>query len=213
MCRFIIIKSAKDFSPLNHLKEFSKICRSSEEFQGHGWGICYLSDGEWKGHKSIKPIWEEEDIFTSFPKTRIFVAHARSAFGEDTISLENTQPLQYREWLFVFNGEIRGVKLSVEGSTGAHKIFNLIKNYLKNSALEEAILKTKDLIEKNSKYVKALNLGLVNKRNAYMLCRYNEQREYFTIYYHKEYDMSIVCSQSYGGYDFKPMNNNQIIII
>lgn len=213
MCRFLIIKSAEVFGPSTHLEKFSKICKNSEEFQGHGWGVYYLLNDEWKSYKSIKPIWEEEGIFSTFPKTKLFVAHARSAFRENTIALENTQPFQYKEWIFVFNGEIQGVKLKVEGSIGAHKVFNLIKDNLKNLNPEQAISKTKDIIEKNSKYIKALNMGLINKRNAYVLCKYNERKDYFTVHYYKEKGLNIICSKDYNGYKFKPIQNNQIIVI
>ena len=89
MCRLLVVKSKNEFSISNHLKEFAEICRDSEEYQGHGWGLAYLnSNNDWIHYKNIKPIFEDD--LTQFSKTKFLVVHARSAFQDkDIIVIES----------------------------------------------------------------------------------------------------------------------------
>ena len=91
MCRLLTIRSNTAFSIEPHLKKFADIAQNSKEYQGHGWGCAYLDEAaDWKIYKNINPVWEDD--LSRFGKTALFVAHARSAFEDRDIVIENNIP-------------------------------------------------------------------------------------------------------------------------
>ncbi|MBW2971260.1 hypothetical protein KY320_03810 [Candidatus Woesearchaeota archaeon] len=217
MCRFLIIIAEKQFDATSHLNSFAELCKNSEEFQGDGWGVCYPAPKQegWKCHRSIKPIWQEQHLFDSLPATKILVAHARSSFQDRGPNIEFTQPFVNEKLVFVFNGEISGVKIRARGNNGAQKLFTLIQQNSSNG-YKEALQILKRLIEDNSEHIKAMNVGLLHQNKIYVLCKYSERPNYFGLHYYNgkdENEMQIVCSQPYGSYDFKPIPNNQVLVI
>jgi glutamine amidotransferase len=172
----------------------AQIAENSKEFQGHGWGCTYLVDGEWIVYKNIKPIWKDD--LSSFGSTDLLIAHARSAFKDQDIHVENNMPFITGDHVFVFNGELRGVKIRETGRIGAEKIFNYILRFNKGD-MSEAIRRGIDIIKKRSRYVRALNLIIADKKNAYVTSDFNEDSDYFTLYYHKTPDNLIVSSEKY----------------
>jgi len=52
MCRLLFIKSESEFDIQEHLDIFSKICKNSKEYQGHGWGCRKLL---WKSNIKSSP--------------------------------------------------------------------------------------------------------------------------------------------------------------
>lgn len=83
--------------------------------------------GQWQIYRNIRPVWEDD--FSSLPDTTLLVAHARSAFEDKDIVVENNMPFSDGKAVFVFNGELRGVKIKEEGRIGAEKIFNFIRRF------------------------------------------------------------------------------------
>lgn len=214
MCRFLMIKSKDTFDTVTHLENFSELCRNSEEFQGDGWGVCYLSGIEWKCFKSLKPIWEEHTRFKKIPKTKMLIVHARSAFQDKGPDPEFTQPFVDDNLVFVFNGEISGVRLKAIGKNGAQKIFSLVKTQLKSSDwnVKDALEQTTSLIEKYSSNIKALNIGISDKDKLVALCKYTERDKYFGLHYF-DGDLKIICSKPYKPYNFKNVKNNEIVVL
>ncbi len=127
MCRILAVKSSESFDIVNHLEKFANISKNSKVFQGHGWGICYYENRKWKLYRSINPIWESDLSFLN--NTTIFLAHARSAFQDEGIEIENNMPFLSNSHSFIFNGELRGVKIKESGRIGAEKIFNYIQRF------------------------------------------------------------------------------------
>lgn len=83
--------------------------------QGDGWGLGFYEDGRLKVVKSEKPIYEEYWRFKSLVdglRSNIIVAHVRRASNprglpiEMLISIENTQPFSYGNYVFAHNGII-----------------------------------------------------------------------------------------------------------
>ena len=128
MCRMLYIKSSKSVDIRKKLEKFTHICRDSPEYQGHGWGMVYTKNGQRKLYKTLKPIWE--DNFDHFPDGNFLLVHARSAFLDRDIVIENNMPFVDGKYCFSFNGELHGVKINIPGTTGAEKIFNYIKIFL-----------------------------------------------------------------------------------
>ena len=127
MCRLLFVNSKQQFAIEDYLKKFALVSRNSREFQGHGWGCAYRVDNDWKFYRNVKPIWEDE--FSKFGVSNRLVVHARSAFKDEGIVVENNMPFNDEKNIFIFNGELRGVKIKEEGRIGAEKIFNYIKRF------------------------------------------------------------------------------------
>ena len=110
MCRILCIASNERLSISKHLERFAKGCEESKEYQGHGWGVTYLQDGSLETYRNIKPIWEDFDRV--FPSSTLFLVHARSAFRDEGIVVENNMPFLDSQNCFIFNGELQGVNVT-----------------------------------------------------------------------------------------------------
>jgi len=165
MCRMLFVKSEYEFNPYSFLENFAAICKNSKEYQGHGWGITYLYNGKRKIYKNINPIWDNE--FSKFPDTSVLLAHARSAFMDSDIVIENNMPFQNNEYTFTFNGELHGVKIKAPGRIGAEKIFNYILRY-DNDDMHLALTKAANIIKKRSTYIKAMNIFVTDFNKLYL---------------------------------------------
>jgi glutamine amidotransferase len=194
MCRLLYIRSKKSFKIEDHLRKFAQIARNSKEYQGHGWGCAYLVNNEWKVYKNIKPIWEDKiDLFDS---TTLLIAHARSAFKDQDIHIDYNMPFLKRGYVFIFNGELHGVKIKVNGKLGAEKIFNFILRFTKDD-IQSAIQKGIKIIKKRSRYIKAMNFIIADKKMAYVYSDYNEDPDYFTLNLKDSDNQIIISSEIY----------------
>jgi len=208
MCRLLLVKSDEEFDMSRYLKDFSKIAKDSKEYQGHGWGMYYLSsDDEWKEYKNISPIWEDD--FSRFKKTRLLVAHARSAFEDKDIVIKNNMPFFDGKYVFIFNGELRGVRINEEGRIGAEKIFNFIKRF-DHGDIHQAIEKAVPLIVKRSRYVRALNFIIATKEDVFLNSFFSEDPHYFTLHYNYYDKDLVICSDPFED-GWKTIDNNKII--
>ena len=210
MCRLLAVKAGSPFAITPHLEKFAVISKHSKEFQGHGWGCAYQdTEGEWQIYKNINPIWEDD--LGRFPETRLLVAHARSAFEDRDIVIENNMPFFDGRTVFVFNGELRGVRIKAEGRIGAEKIFNTIRRFDRDNTAE-ALFKAAGIIIKRTQYIRGMNMILVNEQGISVFSYYNEDKDYFTMHYRedgsKEEDL-IVCSDPYPSENqWKSIQNN-----
>ncbi len=208
MCRLLYVRSDSGFSISEHLQKFCQICESSSEYQGHGWGCSYLLEGRWQHYKNIRPIWEDDLI--QFGDTQLLIAHARSAFQDKDIIIDNNMPFVKDDFVFIFNGELQGVQIREQGRIGAEKIFNFILRFYKGS-IKKAMEKGLKIVEARSRYIRAMNIIMADKSNACLSSLYNENKEYFTLYSKKLRDGIIVCSAPYPGEkDWQPFKNRSI---
>ena len=196
MCRLLLVKSDREFGIADQLARFAHIAKNSKEFQGHGWGCAYRENGAWRHYKNIAPIWQDD--FTRFGSTNLLLAHARSAFKDEGIVVENNMPFYDDRHVFIFNGELRGVKIAEHGRIGAEKIFNFIKRFDHGSMLE-ALQRGTDLIRKRTKYVRAMNIIMADDQRAYVASFFNEDPDYFTLHYSQERGLLIVASDPLPG--------------
>ncbi|MDP3445415.1 MAG: class II glutamine amidotransferase [Ignavibacteria bacterium] len=196
MCRLLYVNSANQFEPSIYLKKFAEISKNSKEFQGHGWGCAYLQNGKWEYYKNVNPIWEDD--FSKFPLTSRLIVHARSAFKDEGIVVENNMPFYDDKFVFIFNGELRGVKIKEEGRIGAEKIFNYIKRFYKGNT-KEALAKGAEIINKKTSYIRAMNVILSDNGSSFVYSLFNEDEAYFTMHIKKENDLIVVCSEPFSG--------------
>lgn len=209
MCRLLYVNSSEEFSAEEYLTKFAEISKRSKEYQGHGWGCAFLQNGNWKFYKNIKPIWE--DNLNQFGKTKRLIAHARSAFRDEGIVVENNMPFYDDKYIFIFNGELRGVKIKEEGRIGAEKIFNYIKRFDKGN-IKDAINKGTDIIIKKSSYVRAMNFIIADNNYAYVYSFFNEDPDYFTMHKKILDNTILVCSEKFiDEKDWQPIPNKSLM--
>lgn len=208
MCRLLLVKSKQNVKISDFLESFAHICKKSSEYQGHGWGVGFLSMGQWETYKNISPIWE--DNLDQFGSANLFLAHARSAFQNAGISVDNNMPFSSNQRLFIFNGELHGVKIRVEGRIGAEKIFNYI-NKLDRGDLLDAVTRGVSIIRKRTTYIKAMNMIMADGETIYVSSLFNEQPSYFTMYKKETDHQLIICSHMFPNEtDWSPIKNEAI---
>ena len=97
--------------------------------------------------------------------------------------------------VYIFNGELRGVKIREQGRIGAEKIFNYIRRFDKGDT-RQALEKATGIIKKRTRYIRGMNIILVHDGGIFVSSFFNEDEEYFTMWY-KEGDKLIICSEAY----------------
>jgi glutamine amidotransferase len=197
MCRLLYVRSEDAFSVADLLTPFADVAKNSKEYQGHGWGCAYVRNGEWQIYRHIEPIWKDDER-KRFGTTKVLVAHARSAFENRDIKVENNMPFNDDKYVFIFNGELRGVRLREEGRIGAEKIFNFIKRFDKGD-LVSAVQRAFGIIEKRSTYVRAMNLIIADSEKAVVGTYFNEDPDYFTLRSKKGDKKLMLCSEPFPG--------------
>jgi glutamine amidotransferase len=180
------------------LENLAHIAENSKEYQGHGWGCAYQDPkGRWQFYRNIKPVWEDD--LGGFGETCLLVAHARSAFEDRDIVVENNMPFFDGRTVFIFNGELRGVKIREEGRIGAEKIFNYIRRF-DNGDTRQALIKAAGIIKKRTRHIRGMNIIMVNETGIFASSYFTEDEAYFTMSY-REGDGLIICSAPYPSED------------
>lgn len=200
MCRLLLVQSSHEFDPSPYLERFAELCRTSTEYQGHGWGVTRRSsdDEPWDRYRSLTPIWEDD--VTRFEPARSILAHARSAFRDEDIVLENNMPFVNDEWCYAFNGELRGVRVRAEGRTGAARIWNLIQRAQSTGlSMHDALERTVAMLTRQSQYIRAINIFMTNGATVLGHSTFNESPEYFTLQRWDSADgrTRLVCSEQF----------------
>lgn len=195
MCRLLCVQGRGDFEMAGHLDAFAVVARESREYQGHGWGCAWLEDGRWRLYHDIAPIWE--DPWRPPGRAKLLVAHARSAFRDEGIRVENNMPFTDGERVFVFNGELYGVRIRERGRIGAEKVFNFVKRFDRGDfrlALDRGL----GVIEKRTRRIRAMNL-IVADRSArvHVAMNFREDPEYFQMHTTESDRVRIICSDPY----------------
>ena len=209
MCRILFARAAKPFAISDLLEPFAALSRDSREYQGHGWGCAWRVDGAWRQYHDIRPIWEDD--LGQFGETELLLAHARSAFRDEGIVVENNMPFSDGESMFIFNGELRGVRIKSDGRIGAEKIYNYIRRFDKGDKLA-ATARAVDIIKKRSAYVRAMNLILSDGDESVLATGFGEDPEYFQMHRKSEAGLQLVCSEPFPGHNDWQVIDNQTTI-
>ena len=196
MCRILYARSATPFPIAEKLGPFAELSRNSREFQGHGWGCAWRMDDSWQQYHDIRPIWDDD--LNQFGNTSLLLVHARSAFRDEGIVVENNMPFSDGESVFIFNGELRGVRIKSEGRIGAEKIYNYIRRFDQGDKCAAAA-KAVEIIKKRSSYVRAMNIILSDGEQSCLSTSYCEDPDYFQMYQKHEQGLHLVCSQPFAG--------------
>jgi predicted glutamine amidotransferase len=183
--------------------------------QGDGWGIGGLDDtGVWRGAWSLRPIWEDESVFAEIPAYRLFLVHARSAsFPGQKGKLAYNQPFIGESEAFVFNGLLRGVSVArpVAGEIGAQKIWSLFGSLLPHGDNRDRFFALVRALERSSREISALNLGLAAKGGFLAYCRSGTTGEYYRLQAAEASGLRMICSEPLSGGDFRPLREDAIV--
>ena len=194
MCRLLTVRSQTPFAIGPHIEAFAHVAKNSKEYQGHGWGCAYQNPaGHWHFYRNITPVWEDD--LSRFGNTTLLVAHARSAFEDKDIIVENNMPFFDGRTVYIFNGELRGVKIREDGRIGAEKIFNYIRRFDKGDT-QQALTKAVTIIKKRTRYIRGMNIIMVNETGIFVSSYFTEDESYFTMSYRQGDDL-IICSDPY----------------
>jgi len=208
VCRLLYVRAVAPFASRSHLGWLAIIAKHSKVYQGHGWGCAWLEAGDWRTYRSIRPIWEDD--LTMFPDTTLLLAHARSAFRDEGIRVENNMPFFDGNYAFIFNGELQGVRIREDGRIGAEKLFNYVKRFDEGDLLT-AMTKAIDIVAKRTRYVRALNLIMADRHNAYVASHFAEDPDYFQLRRYRGAGLDIVCSEPYADFhDWQRINNGTV---
>ena len=192
MCRILLVDNPGLVEPNAYLAEFRTVCEQSREYQGHGWGCSWLdSENQWQHYHCIDPIWK--DPKADFPKTSLFLVHARSAFRDEGIVVENNMPFSDGHSVFLFNGELQGVRIKAEGRIGAEKIYHFIKRFEKEG-LKKAVEKGVRVIDKRSRYIRAMNFFLASPEAIEVCSWFGEDPDYFQLHETLTEQTRLICS-------------------
>ncbi|MEM3815893.1 MAG: class II glutamine amidotransferase [Candidatus Bathyarchaeia archaeon] len=173
--------------------------------QGDGWGLGFYIGESLKVARSEKPIFEEYLRFKSIVegiKSNIIVAHIRRASNprglprEKLISIENTQPFSYKNYVFAHNGVISmpdevaqllgDWKLNIRGLNDSEVYFwYIVKELSEGKSIADALKNfQRDLLtvwmENREKYPErkrpyiGLNMVFSDGKNLYAYCKYDE---------------------------------------
>ena len=208
MCRLLCVRSEREFELRDHLEALARIARESKEYQGHGWGCAWWEGEAWRTYHNIAPIWEDRGRPAG--RSRLLLAHARSAFRDEGIRVENNMPFSDDRRVFIFNGELQGVRIKEQGRIGAEKIFNFVKRFDRGD-LGEALRRATQVIEKRTRYVRAMNIVIADRQAVYLASCFHEDPGYFQMHCSQSKDTLIICSAPYrSGSAWEPVANGSV---
>ncbi len=120
-------------------------------------------------------------------------------------------PFSDGESVFIFNGELRGVRIKSEGRIGAEKIYNYIRRFDRGDKLA-ALDKGTGIIASRSAFVRAMNIILCDGKQTWLSTRYSENPDYFQMHGKQEGDLRLVCSQPFEkDSGWTPIDNNTTV--
>lgn len=213
MCRLLSILSLDhSITPKYLLKDCCSLYAQSKadpsRLQSDGWGIGFYINCSPKVIKSEKPIYEEYErvqAVASNLKSPIIIAHIRRASNprglprEKIISIENSQPFNYENYVFAHNGvitipdemaELLGDwKKKIKSLNDSEIYFwHLVKELSEGRSVSQALkifqksfLKVWDENrekhpDKDRPYI-GLNMILSDGKKLYAYCKYDETRD------------------------------------
>lgn len=205
MCRLLAVKDRQPFAIAPLLDSFAAMAKSSPEYQGDGWGCAWRDGTGWRVYHSLAPVWDDD--LRGFDETSLLVAHARSAFRNEGIVVENNMPFAADGLAFAFNGELHGVRIRETGRIGAEKVFNTIRR-LTNGDLRAGVARAAAVIRARSRYVRAMNVVLCDGERIVAHSSFAERPEYFTVHVAARDGRVALCSEPLPGEDgWRPMDN------
>lgn len=210
MCRLLAVRSVDAIATVDLLQPFASMARASREYQGDGWGCAWWTGERWERYRTTTPVWDDD--LTRFGARHQFVAHARSAFRNEGIEEANNMPFVDARRAFVFNGELRGVRISEEGRIGAEKLFNLFGRIDPRDRGEWR--RAVDNVTARTRYVRALNFVSATPGQFAVASVFNEDADYFTMAIRRDPGVVMIASEPLDGFGgWAPVPNGSVEIV
>lgn len=209
MCRLLAIVARTPIDVRYHLDAFTRVCKESPEYQGHGWGYAVLRDDGWDRYRTVTPIWE--DPARPSGDVRVLLAHARSAFRDEGIEVGNNMPFVDGQQAFLFNGELHGVRLPIGGRTGADRLFRYLRQPAATHA-PDAIMRAFSILKKRTAHIRACNVIIADTACVSVYSLFAGESAYFTLHRHRTADALTICSAPYanGAPGWVPINQDNV---
>jgi len=196
MCRLLAVHDSRPFDIGSQVRQLAAVARNSREYQGDGWGCAWLEAGQWRVYRNIRPVWEDD--LGRFGRTTLLLAHARSAFRNQGLDVANNMPFISGREVFIFNGEMRGVRIQAGGRIGAEKLFHFLERFGGNHQ-GQGLVKALDIVKRRSRYIRAMNFILARPGALYVHACFSEDHDYFTLHKKEAGTRYAVCSEPYPG--------------
>ena len=154
MCRLFLFTSRVSLKVQRSLVKAENALQTQSREHPHGWGIAYYLTGESEPHRtrSIESAHTDDrfERVSEFLTSNAVVAHVRKATVGD-LSLENTHPFQYGDWIFCHNGTLFGFEELeaviqqrvhprflplIEGCTDSETLFYLVLTMLEELGVD-----------------------------------------------------------------------------
>jgi predicted glutamine amidotransferase len=176
----------------------------------NGWGIVLGKSGNLKElYKKDIPCWKDPRFLKYYDAKPDFVmVHARRASDKNLVNLSFTHPFERDGWYFCHNGTVTDLK-SKEKNDSEQFFALLLSSIKKHSIVGEAVKNTVDKIKEYT----ALNCILANKAFVYILVKYQENPEYYTMKYLENKNYIIVSSEvlpNFNG-EWKKLSNSTLL--
>lgn len=196
MCRLLAVRSPTPVPISPYLEQFARLAQASQAYQGHGWGMAYRdAANQWVHYKNIQPIWDAD--VQQFPASDLFLVHARSAYRDEGIVVDNNMPFHDEDAVFMFNGELQGVRIKAEGRIGAEKIFRVIKRFYRGD-LGDALRQGTAFIRQRTRAIRAMNIIMADTQQLYISSFYTGDPAYFQMAMQRG-AVTVVCSEPLPG--------------
>ena len=206
MCRLLAVKDDHPFAVRDQLRSFAEIARDSREYQGHGWGCVWQQGGAWRLYRNINPIWEDD--VGRFGETHLLLAHARSAYRNEGLVVDNNMPFLCGRTAFIFNGELHGVRIREAGRIGAEKLFRFLLK-VSNGDGHQGLRRAIEIVKGRARYIRAMNFVLAEARSFRVYSCFNENPEYFTMHVRRAGSRLSICSEPFPHEEgWEPLGND-----
>ncbi|AEX86339.1 putative glutamine amidotransferase [Marinitoga piezophila KA3] len=203
MCRMIgySFKKNENINFLfNHLKTMAK--DGIKAPHDDGWGIAaFVSDKEVVFHKSMQPVFNEDDLNI---ESYLGMIHARKASDNLEKTFLQLHPYFIKDTFFSHNGTIYLDKIDNVFGTDSFEYFKALYDFNNFNDLKEKI---KEFISKNS--YSGINFLMIRNNELYVFCNYTRTEDYFTLWYTENDTGFIVASEKMDN-SFIPFENGML---
>lgn len=143
-----------------------------------GWGIVLGKSGKLKElYKKDVPCWKDPRFLEYYnAKADFLIVHARRATDKNFVNLSYTHPFEREGWYFCHNGTVIDPP-SKEKRDSEQFFALLLSNIKQEDNIERAIKATLGQIKNYT----ALNFMLANNASAYILVKYKQNPDYYTM--------------------------------
>jgi predicted glutamine amidotransferase len=193
--------------------ETGNLPQDSQTDPGHkdGWGITIANPRQTAMVSLVRQLGSaygspayREAVYALPAQSGIFLCHLRKASDTIPITLSNVHPFVHNGWGFIHNGTLYQAQtlprdpqlVFTSDDSDTEHLFHYLLTKIKQRPAEKTLTATiADAVTSLELDYTALNLMLSNGRDLYVLRKFKEHADYYTLYYYKLPGGFIICSQ------------------